>query len=84
MCLVAAEEEQISEEKSTPGDDFKEIEESEEDPSSIGISLMIAGGLATSEQVEGLGDGSKTTASLSHSRQGFREYFNVRSKKGSQ
>ena len=78
MCLVAAKEEQISEEKSTPGDRFKEIEASE-DPSSIGISLMRAGGLATSEQLEGQGDGSKTPTSPSH-----RVCFNVPSKKGSQ
>ena len=46
MFMVAAEEEQISEEKSTRGDERK-ITEAAEDLSSIGMSLMMAEGLVT-------------------------------------
>lgn len=83
MFMVAAEEEQISKEKNTPGDESK-ITEAAEDLSSIGISLMIAGGLATNEQLEGQKQGqSKTSASPDHSQQGQHVHFNVQSKKGS-
>ena len=92
--MVAAEEEKKFEEKSTPtgGDDLQERKETElaEDPlsssSSIGISLVMAGGLATSEQLamEEQYYESKATASSDHSQKGQHLHFNVdHSKKGS-
>ena len=91
--MVAAEEEKKFEEKSTPtGDDLQERKETElaEDPSSssssIGISLVMAGGLVTSEQLamEEQYYESKATASSDRSQKGQHLHFNVdHSKKGS-
>ena len=58
---------------------------SAEDPSIIGVSLMVAGGLAASQQPEEeerQGDGSKTTASPDDSQPGQCAHFNIQSKKG--
>ena len=43
---------------------------------------MIAGGLATNEQLEGQGDGSKTSDSPNQSPAGQHVHFSVQSKKG--
>ena len=89
MFLNADQEERISAEKSTPGGGFEErkVIESGEDTSSIGISLMIARGLAASQQLEeekeGQGDGSTATASPDDSQPGQHVHFNVQSQKGS-
>ena len=90
--MVAAEEEKKFEEKNAPtGDDLQERKETEllaEDPtsssSSIVISLMVAGVLATSEQLAVVEqDASKATASLDRFQKGQHVHFNVHSKKGS-
>ena len=90
--MVAAEEENKFEEKNAPtGDDLQERKETEilaEDPtffSSIVISLVMAGVLATSEQLAmEEQDASKATASSDRSQKGQHLHFNVdHSKKGS-
>ena len=90
MFLNADQEERISEkEKSTLEGGFEggKVTASAEDPSIIGVSLMVAGGLAASHQLEEeeerQGDGSKAIASPDDSQPGQCAHFNVKSKKDS-
>ena len=60
---------------------------SAEDPSIIGVSLMVAEGLAASQQLEEeekerQGDGSKAITSPDDSQPGQCAHFNIQSKKG--
>ena len=77
---------------STLGGDFEKgkvtASADHEDPSIIGVSLMLARGLAASQQLEEeederQGEGSKATASPDDSQPGQHAHFNVQSKKGS-